>query len=44
MNIHLPKSLKEELAWAIDKRLWVIGNKMLFKIVTPLRNYRIIKL
>ena len=32
------KSLKEELAWAIDKRLQVVSNKMLFKIVIPLRN------
>ena len=29
---------KKELAWAIDKRLWVISNKMLFNIVIPLRN------
>ena len=24
--------LKEELAWAIDRRLWVISTKILFKI------------
>ena len=27
------KSLKEELAWAIDKRLQVVSYKMLFKTV-----------
>ena len=32
------KHLKEELAWAIDERLQVISNKMLFKTVIPLRN------
>ena len=30
--------IKEKLAWAIDKWLWVISNKMLFKAVIPLRN------
>ena len=34
----LLKSLKEELAWAIDKQLQLISNKMLLKIVIPLRN------
>ena len=38
MNIHVMKHLKEELAWAIDKRLQVIGNKMFFETVIPLRN------
>ena len=38
MNICVLKWLKEELAWAIDKRLLVISNKMLFKRVVPLRN------
>ena len=33
MNICISKYLKEELAWAIDKRLWVISNRSLFKIV-----------
>ena len=28
---------KEELDWVIDKRLWVISNKMLFKTVVSLR-------
>ena len=32
-------ALKEELAWAIDKQLQVISNKMLLKTVIPLRNY-----
>ena len=31
-------SLKEELAWIIDRFLRVISNKMLFKTVIPLRN------
>ena len=30
--------IKEELAWAIDKWLRVISNKMLFKAVIPLRS------
>ena len=38
MNVHVSKSLKEELALAIDKWLWLISNKIL---VIPLRNYRI---
>ena len=37
-NIRISRSLKEELAWVIDKRLWVISNKMLFKTIVPLRN------
>ena len=41
VNIHILKWLKEELAWAIDKWLRVINNKMLLKAVVPLRNYRI---
>ena len=32
------ETFKEELAWVIDKRLCIISNKMLFKIVVPLRN------
>ena len=28
--------LKEELSLAIDKRLWVISNRMLLKTVIPL--------
>ena len=38
VNILISRHLKEELAWAIDKRLWVISNKMLFKTAVPLRN------
>ena len=38
VNIHILKHLKEELAWAIDKQLWVISNKMIFKTVISLRN------
>ena len=32
------ETFKKELAWVIDKRLRVIGNKMLFQTVVPLRN------
>ena len=38
MNIRISNWLKEELDWAIDKWLQVIGNKTLFKTVVPLRN------
>ena len=38
VNVRLSKSLKEGLAWAIDKRLRVVSNKMLFKTVVPLVN------
>ena len=41
VKAHISKCLKEELAWAIDKQLQGISNKMLFKIVIPLRNERI---
>ena len=34
VNVHVSRHLKEELAWAIDKRLQVISNKMLFKTAT----------
>ena len=27
LNIRILKRLKEELAWAINKQLWVISNK-----------------
>ena len=37
----ISRYLKEELAWAIDKQLWIISNIMLFKTVIPLRNYEI---
>ena len=38
VNVCILKHLKEELAWAINKQLRVISNKMLFKIVILLRN------
>ena len=42
VNVRVSRSrsgrLKEELTRVIDKWLWVIGNKMLFKTVVPLRN------
>ena len=38
MNIRTLKLIKEEMAWAIDERLPVISNKMLFETVIPLRN------
>ena len=38
VNVHVPRHLKEELAWVINKRLRVISNKMLFKTVVSLRN------
>ena len=36
MNVWILRRLKEELAWAIDKLLWVSSNKMLFKTVVSL--------
>ena len=33
MIVCISRCLKEELAWAIDKRLRVVSNKMLFKTV-----------
>ena len=38
VNICVSRCLKEELGWAIDKQLWLIINKMLFKTVIPLRS------
>ena len=38
VNVYVSRHLKEELAWVIDKWLFVISNKMLFKTVLPLRN------
>ena len=32
------EALKEELAWVIDKWLWINSNKVLFKTTIPLRN------
>ena len=33
VNVRASGGLKEELAWAIDKQLWLITNIMLFKTV-----------
>ena len=38
VNVRISKSLKEEVALAIDERLQVISNIMLVKTVKPLRN------
>ena len=35
------RRVKEELAWAIDKQLWLIISTMFFKTVMPLRIKRI---
>ena len=37
VNVHVSRRLKEELGWAIDKRVPFIINKILFKTVIPLR-------
>ena len=37
VNVHVSRRLKEELAWAIDKWLWVISNLVLFKTAIPLK-------
>ena len=37
VNVRVSRHLKEELSWAIDKRLRLIINTMLFKTVIPLR-------
>ena len=37
MNVRISRRLKEEQGWAIDKRLQLIINKMLFKTVIALR-------
>ena len=31
VDVRISSYLKEELAWAVDKRLWVISTIMLFK-------------
>ena len=38
VNVHVLRHLKEELAWAIDKRIWVTSNKMLFTTVIRTTN------
>ena len=40
VNVRVSKSLKEELAWAIDKWVRVVSNKMLFKTVIPQRKLK----
>ena len=35
VNVRVSIHSKEELSWAIDKRLWLIINTMLFKTVIP---------
>ena len=37
VNVCVSRHLKEELSWAIDKRLRLIIIKMLFKTAIPLR-------
>ena len=37
INVRVSRRLKEKLGWAIDKRLQLIINKILFKTVIPLR-------
>ena len=44
VNVHVSRHLKEELAWAIDKRLRVNCNKMLFKMVILLETKNIVAL
>ena len=44
VNVCVSRHLKGELAWATDKWLWVISNKMLFKTVIPLRNWAVLNL
>ena len=38
VNVHVLRHLTEELAWAIDKWLWLISNRMFLKTVMPLGN------
>ena len=37
VNMHVLRHVKEELCWVIDKRLWLIINKILVKTVIPLK-------
>ena len=37
VEIRILSHLKEELAWAIDKRLWIISTIMLFKNTKELK-------
>ena len=36
--IRVLRPLKEELAWATNKQLKVVSNKMFFKTIIPLKN------
>ena len=38
VGAHVSRHLKEELAWATDKRLWVISNIMFGCITKKLKN------
>ena len=40
MNIHVLRHLKEELAWAIDKRLQFISYLILLKTFIPLKKIK----
>ena len=44
MSVQVARCLKEELALAIDKWLWIIGNIMLFKTIIPLKNKAVLSL
>ena len=44
MNVCILSYLKEELAWVIDKQLWVVSNKMLFKTSKKLKKKAILNL
>ena len=38
VDVHVSSYLKRELAWAVDKQLWVISTLMLFKGTEELKN------
>ena len=40
VDVHISSHLKEELAWAADKRLWVISTIMLFIILRSLKKLK----
>ena len=39
MSVRVSRDLKQELAWAIDKWLWIMSNTMLIQTVIPLYHY-----
>ena len=41
IDVRVLSHLKEELSWAIDKRLWVISSIMLFKNSKSTKELRI---